>query len=127
MRVATFLYNGYYSFFDRSRFSTKPDFSSWASLTLASFFYLLAVFSILEGLVQRWIGQPIPWSVPIQIGLGVVLALASDWKIQHTWFGARKEDMPEERLRKARLAAFFFLVGSWFFFITTAILVYSPY
>ncbi|MDJ0712448.1 MAG: hypothetical protein QNJ14_18830 [Woeseiaceae bacterium] len=126
MKIATFLYNGYYSFFARSRLSTKPDFSAWASCTLASIFYYFALFSILDGLVQRWTGHPIPWGFQIQTGLGIALVLGSDWNIRHTWFGAKREDLPEERLRKARLAALLVLIGSWIAFITTAILVYAP-
>ena len=126
MKVATFIYNGYYSFFDRSRFSAKPDFSAWASCALASLFYFLALFSILDGLVQRWAGHPIPWGLQIQIGLGIALVLGSDWNIHHTWFGSKREDLLEEELRNARLAAFLVLIGSWIAFITTAILVYVP-
>ena len=126
MKVATFLYNGYYSFFDRSRLSKKPDFSAWASCTLASFFYLLSIFSILDGMVSKWTGQPIPWGLWIQIGLGVGLAWSSDWNIQHTWYGAKKEEFSEERLGNARVAAFLVLVGSWIAFIITAYLVYAP-
>jgi hypothetical protein len=126
VKVATFLYNGYYSIFDRSRLSTKPDFSAWASCTLASFFYLLSAFSILDGLVRKWTGEPIPWGLQIQIGLGIALALGSDWNIRHTWFGAKKEEFSEEQLSNARLAAFLVLIGSWIAFITTALLVYVP-
>lgn len=126
MKVATFLYNGYYSVFDRSRLSTKPDFSAWASCTLASFFYLLTVFSILNGLVEKWTGQPIPWGLQIQIGLGIALAWGSDWNIRHTWFGAKKEEFSEEQLSNARVAAFLVLIGSWIAFVTAAYLVYAP-
>jgi len=126
VKVATFLYNGYYSFFDRSRFSAKPDFSAWAACTLASFFYLLAAFSLVDDLVRKSTGQPIPWGLQIQIGLGIALALGSDWHIRHTWFGAKKEELPEDQLSNARLVAFLFLIGSWIAFIVTGYLVYAP-
>ena len=126
MKIATFLYNGYYSFFDRNRLSTKPDFSAWASCTLASIFYVLSVFSVLDGLVRNWTGEPIPWGLQIQIGLGAAIALGSDWNIRHTWFGAKKEELSDEQLSTARLAAIVVLIGSWISFVTTAILVYAP-
>ena len=126
MRLASFLYNGFYSFFDRSRLSTKPDFSAWAACTLASYFYLLAIFSVLDGAVQKWTGQPIPWGLPIQIGLGIALALGSDWQIRHTWFGVKREDMHADKLRDAEVFAFLVLIGSWIAFISAAIMVYSP-
>lgn len=125
MRLASFLYNGFYSFFVRSRLSTKPDFSAWAACTLASYFYLLALFSVVDGAVHKWTGQPIPWGWPIQIGLGIALALGSDWQIRNTWFGAKKEEMPLESLRNAEVSAFLVLIGSWVAFITAAIMAYS--
>ena len=126
MRIATFLYNGYYSFYSRGRLSTWPEFSAWVSLTLASYFYLLSVFNVLEGLVRQWTGGTIPYGLYIQIGIGIALALASDWHIRHTWFGAKKEDWPESKLRDAEFAAFLFFIGSWVAFIVTAYVVYAP-
>lgn len=124
MRVATFLYNGYYSLY--ARVSKKPEFSAWASLTLASFVYLLSVFNVLDGLFLHLTGQPVPYGIQIQIALGVTLAWGSDRNINHTWFGAEKVELPEEILRKARLTASLVLIGSWIAFISTAILVYTP-
>jgi hypothetical protein len=84
------------------------------------------LFSSLDGVVHKWTGQPIPWGLPIQVGLVVTLGLASDWQIRHTWFGAKKEELPEERLKYAELSATLFLIGSWVTFITTSIVVNSP-
>ena len=126
MKLASFLYNGFYSLFARSCLSTKPDFSAWAACTLASLFYFLAAFSLLDGIVRKWSGHPIPWSLPIQIAVGLALALGSDWRIEHSWFGVKREELPQDKRAGAELAAFLFLVGSWIAFITAALVVYKP-
>jgi hypothetical protein len=126
VKLASFLYDGFYSFFDRHRFSTKPDFSAWAGCTLACLFYLFAAFSLADGAVAKWTGQPIPWGLHIQIGLGIALVLGSDWRIEHSWFGVKKEELPQEKVANAEFAAFAFLIGSWVAFMTAALFVYVP-
>lgn len=124
MNPISFVYSGYYYLFGDSGLSSRPDFSAWASCTLSAVFYVYALLLIVDKLYETRFGAGSFSFGTFAIVCGVAIALLSDWKIQHTWFGAREVDMSGSTRTLAKMIALGLMLGSWLCFIGVGLAIY---
>ncbi len=124
MNPVSFVYSGYYYLYADLGLSSKPKFSAWASCTLSAIFYVFALLLIVGELYDTRFGQgSFPFGL-LAIACGIGLAWLSDWKIQHTWFGARKIDMSAGTKALAKIVSLGLMLGSWLCFISVSLAIY---
>lgn len=124
MSPISFVYTGYYYLYADSGLSSRPNFSAWASCTLAAIFYVFAILLIVGEVYETRFGaDSFPFGV-IAIACGIAIAWLSDWKIQHTWFGAREVDLLGNDRTLAKIVALGLMLGSWLCFIIIGLVLY---
>jgi hypothetical protein len=88
-------------------------------------FYLLALLVVIGKFYNDRYGEDtFPFGVAAVIS-AVLIALLSDWKIQHTWFGARKVKMSGKHRSRAKITSLAVFLGSWLSFISVGLITYA--
>tara|TARA_R110000782_G_scaffold129099_1_gene220667 strand:+ start:853 stop:1245 length:393 start_codon:yes stop_codon:yes gene_type:complete len=124
MKAISFVYSGFYYLYSDSGLSHKPDFSAWASCTLAAVFYAFTLLLVIGRIVDAELGEGnFPFGL-LAIASGIGIAWLSDWKIQHTWFGARKIEMSVRTRNLAKVVSLGLMLGSWLCFLGVGIAIY---
>ena len=125
MKFVSFIYSGFYYLYQESRLSSKPDFSAWAGCTLATVFYIFALLIVVGKFYDDRFGDDsFPFGA-VAIVSAVAIALMSDWRIEHTWFGATKIEMSGQYRSRAKLTSLVVLLGSWVAFISVGLALYA--
>ena len=125
MRLISFIYSGYYYFFADSGLSTKPDFSAWASCSLATIFYVFSILIAVDKLYNDRFGDSeFPFAVVV-IAAALAIGLLSDWRIQHTWFGATAIEMHGRQRTVAKAVSIAFLIGSGLAYTSVGWIMYA--
>jgi hypothetical protein len=125
MKLVSYIYSGFYYLYQDSKLSSKADFSAWASCTLAAIFYAFAILMVAGKFYDDRFGDgSFPFGAAA-IGSALAIGLLSDWRIQHTWFGAAKIELPSPQRSKAKLSSLVVLLGSWAAFISMGLALYT--
>ena len=125
MRLISFIYSGYYYFFADSGLSTKPDFSAWASCSITAVFYVFSILIAIDKLYNDRFGDDSsPFSI-VAIAAALAIGLLSDWKIQHTWFGARTIEMRGRQRTVAKAISVGLLIGSGLAYVSVGLIMYA--
>ena len=125
MNPISFVYTGYYYLYADSGLSSKPSFSAWGSCTLTAMFYVFALLLVVGKFYDARFGEgSFPFGT-IAIACGLAIALLSDWRIQHTWFGAREIEMSGRRRMLAKAVSLGLMLGSWLCFIGVGLAIYQ--
>lgn len=124
MNPISFVYSGYYYLYADPGLSSKPNFSAWASCTLAATFYVFALLTFVGKLYDARIREgSFPFGI-LAIACGIGITWLSDWKIQHTWFGIREIEILGSTRTLAKVFSLGLMLGSWLCFIGVALALY---
>ena len=124
MKALSFIYSGYYYFFVDSKLSSRPDFSAWASCSIATLFYVFSILTVIDKLYNDGFGdREFPFGV-IVIAAALAIGLLSDWRIEHTWFGARAIEMHGRQRTLAKLVSLSLFAGSGLAYISVGFIMY---
>lgn len=125
VKFISFIYSGYYYLFADLKLSRKPNFSAWASCTLATIFYAFSILIIVGKLYNdRSNDSNFPFG-GIAIMTAITIGLLSDWNIRHTWFGATTIEMRKRQRTFAKAVSLALLIGSWLVFISVGLTLYT--
>lgn len=125
MNFISYIYSGYYYLYQDSKLSSKADFSAWASCTLAAIFYVFAILMMTGKYYDDRFGDDAFPFGAAAIGSALAIGLLSDWRIEHTWFGAAKMELSSPQRSRAKLTSLLVLLGSWLAFIFTGLALYA--
>ena len=87
-------------------------------------FYVFTLLLVVGGLYDTRFGEgSFPFGA-IAIACGLGIGFLSDWKMRHTWFGAREIDMSGKMRTRAKIVSSGLMLGSWLCFIGVGLAIY---